>query len=83
MDPEKASFSPVPTMTPTKTPNPARSAFLPSFPANSSPANAPMNAPIIIPQGGNMKTPNSIPAMAPTTPDFDAPYFFAPPAGTT
>ena len=70
-------------MYPTKMPQLARKAFLPSLPAKSSPENAPTIPPMSIPQGGKKKNPANIPMMEPQIPDFDAPNFFAPPAGTT
>jgi len=78
---EKASFKAVPAMYPMKTPQLARKAAFPSLPAKSSPKKAPTMPPTRIPQGGKNKRPRGIPRNEPHMPAFDAPYFFAPPAG--
>lgn len=83
MTPEKAIFNPMPARFPTNTPQPTRKAFSLSLPANNSPMTAPINPPMNIPKGGKTRSPMSNPKTDPQVPNFDAPYFFAPAAGTT
>ncbi len=59
-------------MFPIKLPQPARSAFLLSFPANNSPAKAPKNVPMKIPKGGKKMNPTSMPIIDPHMPAFEA-----------
>lgn len=73
--PDAINFNPTPLMKATNAPIATLSATCPSLrlPA-SSPMNAPMNGNIIMPHGGRMKIPSTMPMKVPTVAGREPPY---------